>query len=61
MESGLEKIFVLDTNVILFDPQAILKFGPQNTVFIPLIVVEEVDRFKKIKMRMVEMQDISQG
>ena len=27
MESGLEKIFVLDTNVILFDPQAILKFG----------------------------------
>ena len=47
MESGLEKIFVLDTNVILFDPQAILKFGPQNTVFIPLIVVEEVDRFKK--------------
>jgi PhoH-like ATPase len=47
MESGLEKIFVLDTNVILFDPQAILKFGPKNTVFIPLIVVEEVDRFKK--------------
>ena len=43
----MEKIFVLDTNVILFDPQAIFKFGKDNTVFIPLIVVEEVDRFKK--------------
>lgn len=42
----MEKIFVLDTNVLLFDPQAIFKFG-KNTVFIPLIVVEELDRFKK--------------
>ncbi len=42
----LEKTFVLDTNVILFDPMSIFKFG-KNKVFIPLIVVEEVDRFKK--------------
>lgn len=40
------KTFVLDTNVLLFDPNAINKFGP-NDVFIPLVVVEEVDRFKK--------------
>lgn len=46
MEENLKKTFVLDTNVILFDPTAIFKFG-DNNVFIPLIVVEEVDRFKK--------------
>lgn len=40
------KTFVLDTNVLLFDPSAINKFG-DNKVFIPLIVVEELDRFKK--------------
>jgi len=42
----LDKTFVLDTNVILFDPQAINKFG-KNKVVIPLVVIEEVDRFKK--------------
>jgi len=46
MEVSLKKTFVLDTNVILFDPTAIFQFG-DNTVFIPLVVVEEVDRFKK--------------
>lgn len=42
----MKKTFVLDTNVLLFDPLAINKFG-QNDVYIPLIVVEELDRFKK--------------
>jgi PhoH-like ATPase len=42
----LKKTFVLDTNVLLFDPAAFRKFG-KNTVFIPLIVIEEIDRFKK--------------
>jgi len=46
MEADLEKIFVLDTNVVLYDPMAINKFG-KHTVVIPLIVVEELDRFKK--------------
>ncbi len=40
------KNFVLDTNVVLHDPQAITKFG-ENTVVIPIYVVEEVDNFKK--------------
>lgn len=40
------KTFILDTNVLLFDPLSINKFG-KNKVFIPLIVVEELDRFKK--------------
>jgi PhoH-like ATPase len=42
----LEKCFVIDTNVILFDPTSIFKFG-NNKVYIPFVVVEEVDRFKK--------------
>ena len=43
----MEKVFVLDTNVILLDPSAILKFGVGNIVYVPLFVVEEVDRFKR--------------
>ncbi len=40
------KNYVLDTNVLLHDPQAILKFS-DNTVTLPLTVIEEIDRFKK--------------
>ena len=40
------KTFILDTNVLLFDPSAINKFG-ENKVFIPLVVIEELDQFKK--------------
>jgi PhoH-like ATPase len=40
------KAFILDTNVLLFDPQAIFKFGT-HTVIIPIVVIEEVDRFKR--------------
>jgi PhoH-like ATPase len=43
----LNKTFILDTNVLLLDPLAINKFGPKNKVFIPLTVIEELDRFKK--------------
>lgn len=42
----MDKYFVLDTNVILYDPMAIFKFG-HNNVFIPIVVIEEVDRFKR--------------
>lgn len=37
---------VLDTNVILFDALAILKFGEAD-IHIPISVIEEVDRFKR--------------
>lgn len=40
------KTFVLDTSVLLFDPSSIFKFG-DNVVQIPLVVIEELDRFKK--------------
>jgi PhoH-like ATPase len=42
----LRKAFILDTNVLLFDPHAVHKFG-NNDVVIPIVVVEEIDRFKK--------------
>ncbi|MFK5925561.1 MAG: PhoH family protein [Desulfuromusa sp.] len=40
------KNYILDTNVVLHDPQAIFKFS-DNTVILPLTVIEEIDRFKK--------------
>ena len=40
------KNFILDTNVLLHDPQALFKFQ-DNSIFIPITVIEEVDRFKK--------------
>lgn len=43
----MNKTFVLDTNVLLLDPMAINKFGADNKVYIPLTVIEELDRFKK--------------
>ena len=43
---GKPKIFVLDTNVILHDHQAIRKFR-DNDLVIPVAVIEEVDKFKK--------------
>ena len=40
------KNFVLDTNVLLHDPDCIFQFG-DNTVVIPIVVIEEIDTFKK--------------
>jgi PhoH-like ATPase len=40
------KNYVLDTNVLLYDPQALFKFE-ENTIIIPITVIEEIDRFKK--------------
>jgi len=42
----MDKNFVLDTNVLLHDPQAINAFD-EHTVNIPITVIEEIDRFKK--------------
>jgi len=40
------KTFVLDTNVILHDPNSIHQFE-ENNVVIPLTVIEEIDHFKR--------------
>lgn len=42
----MRKIFVLDTNVLLHDPQSIYSFE-DNLVVVPITVVEELDHFKK--------------
>ncbi|QST01448.1 PhoH family protein [Pontibacillus sp. ALD_SL1] len=42
----MEKIYVLDTNVLLQDPRSIYTFG-HNEVVIPAIVLEEVDSKKR--------------
>lgn len=41
-----KKTFVLDTNVLLHDPQAMFGFE-DNDVTIPITVIEEIDTFKK--------------
>jgi PhoH-like ATPase len=43
----MRKTFVLDTNVLLHDPEAILKF-PKNNVAIPVTVLEELDTMKRL-------------
>ena len=42
----MRKAFILDTNVLLFDPQALFKFA-NNDIIIPIVVIEEIDRFKR--------------
>ena len=40
------KNYILDTNVLLYDAQALFKFG-ENNIIIPIPVIEEIDHFKK--------------
>jgi len=40
------KNYILDTNVVLHDPNSLLNFA-DNNVLIPIEVIEEIDRFKR--------------
>jgi len=42
----MKKNYVLDTNVLLHDPQSIYKFE-DNDLLIPIYVIEEIDNFKR--------------
>jgi PhoH-like ATPase len=42
----MKKNYVLDTNVLINDPECIFKFQ-DNNVFLPIYVLEEIDNFKK--------------
>jgi PhoH-like ATPase len=42
----MPKVFILDSNVLLHDPNAIFKFE-DNELIIPIYVIEEIDRFKR--------------
>lgn len=41
-----KKMYILDTNVLLYDPKALFAFE-QSEVGIPSVVLEELDKFKK--------------
>src|SRR5580704_14540873 len=43
---AIVKNYILDTNVLLHDPNSLLAFKG-NTVLIPIEVLEEIDRFKR--------------
>jgi len=45
LEASLRRTYVLDTCVLLADPQAIVRFD-ENDVVLPLVVIEELDRQK---------------
>lgn len=46
MAAKKNKVFVLDTNVILHDHKSIYNFK-ENDVVLPIVVLEELDKFKK--------------
>ncbi len=41
-----DRIYVLDTNVLMHDPTSIFRFDEHN-IFLPMIVLEELDKAKK--------------
>lgn len=43
---NVKKLFVLDTNVLMHDPASLFHFQ-EHDIFIPMVVLEELDRSKK--------------
>jgi len=46
MPEPRQKIFVLDTNVLMHDPSAIFRFK-EHDIYLPIVVLEELDNAKK--------------
>ncbi len=44
--SGLTKLFVLDTNVLMHDPTSLFRFE-EHDVYLPMVTLEELDNHKK--------------
>ncbi|MBD8541688.1 PhoH family protein [Oxalobacteraceae sp. CFBP 13708] len=44
--SGLTKVFVLDTNVLMHDPSSLFRFE-EHDVYLPMMTLEELDNHKK--------------
>ena len=49
--AGAKKNFILDTNVILHDFNCLENFE-ENDIYIPFVVLEELDKFKKETIRL---------
>jgi len=45
-QENARRLFVLDTNVLMHDPTALFRFA-EHDLFIPMVVLEELDRNKK--------------
>ncbi|MFZ6725853.1 PhoH family protein [Undibacterium sp. MH2W] len=45
-KSGITKLFVLDTNVLMHDPTSLFRFE-EHDVYLPMITLEELDDHKK--------------
>ena len=45
-KSGLSKLFVLDTNVLMHDPSSLFRFQ-EHDVYLPMMTLEELDDHKK--------------
>lgn len=45
-KSGVSKLFVLDTNVLMHDPTSLFRFE-EHDVYLPMITLEELDDHKK--------------
>src|SRR5687768_18220950 len=42
----VHRTYIIDTNVLLFDPQALFVFD-EHDIVLPMTVIEEIDRFKR--------------
>lgn len=51
---GTKKNFVLDTNVILHDYNCLKNFQ-ENDIYLPIVVLEELDKFKKEMNKSITM------
>lgn len=45
-ETGVRKLFVLDTNVLMHDPSALFRFQ-EHDIFLPMMTLEELDDHKR--------------
>ena len=45
-EDNTKRLFILDTNVLMHDPAALFRFQ-EHDIFLPMVVLEELDRGKK--------------
>jgi PhoH-like ATPase len=43
----MKKLFIVDTNVLIYDPRAVLRLGDDNDILLPMGVIEELDKHKK--------------
>src|SRR6266568_336234 len=44
--SPIKRLYVIDTNVLMHDPSCLLRFH-EHDIFLPMVVLEELDDHKK--------------